>query len=76
MVQNIDINFDFTTDTPYFWGNFKTGADPDIWSPTLRKYQQILYSKKLPNGKIFNLQQGKNPEYDYLLFLINFRVKF
>jgi hypothetical protein len=72
MIQVIDVNFDFTNDTPYFWDDFKIGTDPDIWSPTLRKYQQFLYSKKLPNEEIFNLQQGKNPEYDYL-FWKNFR---
>lgn len=69
MIKTIDVKFDFTEDTPYYWDNFKTGAsftDPDIWSPTLRKYQQLLYSKKLPNGEMFNLQQGDNPEYDYL----------
>ena len=31
------------------------GKDPDTWSPTLRKYHQILWSKQLPNGTVFNL---------------------
>ena len=69
MITTIDVNFDFTTDTPNYWENFKTGAsftDPDIWSPILRRYQQLLYSKTLPNGEVFNLQQGNNPQYNYL----------
>lgn len=40
MLEAIDINFDFTTDTPHYWEDFKSGKsckDPDIWSPTLRK---------------------------------------
>ena len=44
----IDITFDMFSDTP-------DGKDPDIWSPTLRKYHQILWSKRLPNGSIFSL---------------------
>ncbi len=69
MKERTNVSFDFTTDTPNYWENFKSGEnckDPDCWSPTLRKYQQILYSKKLPSGEIFELQQGKNPKYDYL----------
>ena len=31
------------------------GKDPDSYSATLRKYHQILWSKKLPNGMIFDL---------------------
>lgn len=44
----IDITFDMFSDTP-------EGKDPDTWSPTLRKYHQILWSKRLPNGTIFSL---------------------
>ena len=44
----IDITFDMFSDTP-------EGKDPDTWSPTLRKYHQTLWSKRLPNGKIFSL---------------------
>jgi hypothetical protein len=71
-MQNIDVNFDFTSDTPDYRDDLKTRKDPDIWSPTLRKYQQILYSKKLPNGEVFELQPGENPEYNYLYWK-NFR---
>lgn len=44
----IDIDFDFRSDTP-------TGKDPDARSRTLRGYHQQLWSKPLPNGKIFDL---------------------
>ena len=44
----IDITFDMFSDTP-------EGKDPDTWSPTLRKYHQTLWNKRLPNGKIFSL---------------------
>ena len=44
----IDINFNVFSDTP-------EGKDPDSFSPTLRKYHQILWSKPLPNGARFDL---------------------
>lgn len=44
----IDITFDMFSDTP-------EGKDPDTWSPTLRKYHQTLWNKRLPNGKMFSL---------------------
>ena len=31
------------------------GGDPDSTSPTLRSYHKILWSKPLPNGKTFEL---------------------
>ena len=54
MSSNIDINFDFYSDTP-------PKRDPDSLSPTLRKYHKILWSKTLPNGELFNLVDT-NPE--------------
>ena len=44
----IDITFDFRTDTP-------PGKDPDTYSPTLRNYHQLLWSKRLPSGRPFHL---------------------
>ena len=44
----IDINFNFYSDTP-------KNKDPDSYSPTLRKYHKTLWSKKLPNGSFFLL---------------------
>lgn len=54
---NIDINFNFYSDA--------NGGDPDISSPTLRKYHKQLWSKPLPNGKIFELSENKSNSYLY-----------
>ena len=72
------IDFDFTTDTPNYWNNYwdfdtilgNFNNDPDSCSATMKKYQKILWSKKLPNGEILNLQYGKNNDY---LIWKNFR---
>lgn len=47
-LKDIDITFDFQTDT-------REGKDPDSDSKTLRAYQQLLWSKPLPNGEIMEL---------------------
>lgn len=44
----IDITFDFRSDTP-------PGKDPDAFSPTLRSYHKQLWSKPLPSGEVFQL---------------------
>ena len=46
--EGIDITFDFRSDTP-------PGRDPDALSPTLRRYHQLLWSKPLPSGALFEL---------------------
>lgn len=38
------------------------GGDPDLTSPTLRKYHRTIWSKELPNGAIFDLKDD-NPGY-------------
>ena len=53
----IDTSFNFYTDA--------RGGDPDSTSPTLRKYHKILWSKPLPNGKIFELSDNKSGVYLY-----------
>lgn len=47
-LKDIDITFDFQTDTD-------EGKDPDSASKTLRSYQQLLWSKPLPNGEMMEL---------------------
>ena len=47
----IDVNFNFFSEV-------KEGQDPDAKSPTLKKYHKILWSKELPNGKIFELKDN------------------
>ncbi len=44
----IDVTFNMFSDTP-------EGKDPDSYSPTLRSYHKLLWSKPLPNGIRFDL---------------------
>jgi hypothetical protein len=48
MRRQIDVDFDFRSDTP-------PGRDPDARSPTLRRYHKLLWSKSLPSGRVFEL---------------------
>lgn len=67
--KDLNTNFDFTTDTPFFWDKFwdnKMGhvfVDPDKYSTTLKYYHQILWSKQLPCGDFLDLQIGTKTEY-------------
>ena len=54
----IDTNFNFYSDTP-------KGKDPDSFSPTLRKYHKLLWSKSLPGNKIFTLNDNRSNSYLY-----------
>jgi hypothetical protein len=54
----IDTSFDFRTDTP-------PGKDPDECSPTLRRYHKLLWSKALPNGMHFELNDARRGAYLY-----------
>jgi hypothetical protein len=56
LVEMIDITFDFRSDTP-------PGKDPDTFSPTLRRYHQLLWSKPLPSGELFELDVTGPPYY-------------
>jgi hypothetical protein len=47
MSEKIDTTFDVRTDSG--------GKDPDQRSATLRRYHQLLWSKPLPNGILFDL---------------------
>jgi len=51
----IDTSFNFYSDA--------NGGDPDKTSPTLRKYHKVLWSKALPNGKIFELSDKHYGSY-------------
>ena len=69
MKNTFDINFDFTTDTPYFWETYWNDemggvfVDPDSESKTLKKYHKIVWSKQLPNGEFMNLTEGYGANY-------------
>ena len=56
MDKFIDTTFDFRTDTP-------AGKDPDKLSPKLRFYHKQLWSKPLPNGVLFELDDSKPSVY-------------
>jgi len=57
MEELINIEYDFRTDS--------NGGDVDKYSSTLRKYHKILWSKTLPNGNYFSLDDSKNDIYLY-----------
>jgi len=67
----IDVNFDFTIDTPKYWDNFwekdsilgQSGGDPDAKSKVLQEYHRILWSRNLPNGDKMQLQKGNGSDY-------------
>lgn len=60
----IDVNFDFTSDSPHYWDDFWANngglgggnCDPDSASKTMQKYHQELWSKQLPNGERMELK--------------------
>jgi len=55
-LKEIDISYDFRSDAH--------GKDPDAFSARLRRYHQLLWSKPLSNGKIFDLTE-ENGAYLY-----------
>ena len=56
MHANIDVTFDFRRDTP-------NGKDPDTHSKTLRRYHKMLWSKRLPGGQFFVLDDDTPGSY-------------
>ena len=58
MRTDIDITFDFRRDTP-------EGKDPDSYSKTLKKYHKQLWSKRLPCGQVFELDDQCSGHYLY-----------
>jgi hypothetical protein len=53
--MTIDTTFDFRDDS--------FGKDPDTHSPTLRRYHKLLWSKPLPNGRLFELDDTARGAY-------------
>lgn len=39
------------------------GGDPDVTSPTLRRYHRLLWRKSLPSGELFDLQANRHDTY-------------
>jgi hypothetical protein len=56
MTNEIDVTFDFRRDTP-------KGKDPDSYSPSLRRCHQVLWSKPLPGGALFDLSDAARGRY-------------
>lgn len=54
--REFDSEFDLRSDTP-------EGKDPDTYSPTLRRYHRLLWSKELPGGRNFDLVPEKRTVY-------------
>lgn len=52
----IDTTFDFRTESG-------PGRDPDAFSPTLRRYHKLLWSKALPDGRDFTLSDASWAQY-------------
>jgi hypothetical protein len=57
----IDTSFDFRKDTPGY-----PHKDPDVHSPTLRRYHKLLWSKALPSGARFDLDDTRPKRAAYL----------
>lgn len=55
-ISEVDVSFDTRSDA-------KPGTDIDETSQTLRRYHQLLWSKPLPSGKVFNLEQRGRKAY-------------
>ena len=56
MLADFDVTFDFRSDTPL-------DKDPDVFSATLHRYHQALWSKPLPSGVEFSLQDARPKGY-------------
>ncbi|HMM49584.1 MAG TPA: hypothetical protein PKE32_08255, partial [Miltoncostaeaceae bacterium] len=52
----IETAFDAREDTP-------VGRDPDAHSPTLRRYHRLLWGRRLPNGRRFDLAESVPGRY-------------
>ncbi|MBQ7624855.1 MAG: hypothetical protein IJS65_06250 [Clostridia bacterium] len=69
--MKIDVDVDFTLDTPNYWNHFWDGngslgvggGDPDSLSKSLQLYHQSIWSRKLPCGDTMVLQCGSGPNY-------------
>ena len=70
-VSEIDVYFDFTSDSVGYWNNFwdnndglgAGNCDPDAASKTLQQYHRLLWSKELPCGEKMDLSMGTGSSY-------------
>ena len=67
--QKIDVNCDFTNDTPQYWNKYWNDemggsfVDPDSKSAKLKYYHSVIWSKTLPNGQKMELKTGSGSKY-------------
>lgn len=61
MNDKFDVNTDYYLETPI-------GKDPDACSISLNTHHRILWSKRLPNGEIFDLKSIKSGYGKHLLY--------
>lgn len=54
--HSIDTSFNVFQDTP-------AGKDPDVYSSTLKRYHQLLWSKPLPDGPLLQLNPVSGGDY-------------
>src|SRR5262245_10244820 len=59
--MEIDTSLDFRKETPGY-----PKKDPDVYSPTLRRYHTLLWSKALPGGERFDLDDSRPTHEAYL----------
>lgn len=65
--MKVDVNCDFTLDTPNFWDNYwdgdcvlgKSAVDPDFFSRKLFELHKEIYSRELPNGAIAKIEYSQ-----------------
>jgi len=50
-------------DITYLMSADSNGKDPDSHSKTLKRYHQLLWSKELPSGELFRLEDGDKRRY-------------
>lgn len=62
MTFQFDTNFDFRSDTP-------AGKDPDKFSKSLKQHHKFLWSRPLPHGESFQLEEYSDLKSGYLKLL-------
>lgn len=59
--MTLNVGFDYSKDTP-------PGKDPDGFSALLNQHHALLWSKKLPNGRLFNLDGVRDKTGKFILY--------
>ena len=68
-MQEIDVSINMADVTPHYWDGYwdnamgKSSKDPDSKCALLQDYHSKLWSKRLPNGAILDLNKGYGKDY-------------